>query len=71
MEESLKRYDNDEHAEAIETIAVSTEVPREEVRTIYERVLAELQQKARIKTFLGIFTARRVKELLLRRQGLT
>ena len=70
MDESLN-IENHEHAEAIEKIAASTEVPREEVRTIYERVFAELQQNARIKTFLTVFTARRVKELLLARQGLS
>jgi uncharacterized protein YaaN involved in tellurite resistance len=66
MNESL--YKNAEeakrHAAAIERIAASTHVRPEEVEPLYERILAEMQKKARITTFLAIFTARRVEQLL-------
>ena len=66
MNESL--YKNAEeakrHAAAIDRIAASTQVPREEVAPLYERELAEMQQTATIKTFLAIFAARRVEQLL-------
>ena len=68
MNESL--YKNAEeakrHAAAIERIAASMHIRPEEVEPLYERVLAKMQQKATIKTFLAIFTARRVEELLTR-----
>lgn len=54
------------HAAAIDRIAASTHVRPEEVKTLYERILAKMQKKARIKTFLAIFTARRVEQLLIR-----
>ena len=71
MDEPLEKYQNQEHADAIEKIAAASDVSWEEVRTIYERVFQELQQHARIKSFLNVFTARRVKELLLARHKRT
>ncbi|HUJ90474.1 MAG TPA: DUF3562 domain-containing protein [Syntrophorhabdales bacterium] len=68
MNESL--YKNAEeakrHAAAIDRIAASMQVRPEEVEPLYERMLAKMQKKARIKTFLAIFTARRVEQLLRR-----
>ena len=58
--------EGEKHAAAIDRIAASLQIPREEVTPLYERVLAELQQEATIKTFLAIFAARRVEQLLRR-----
>ena len=58
--------EREKHAAAIDRIAASLQIPREEVTPLYERVLAELQQEATIKTFLAIFAARRVEQLLRR-----
>ena len=52
------------HAEAIDKIAASVRVSPDVVKPLYERVLAELQEQAKIKTFLAIFAARRVEQLL-------
>jgi len=52
------------HAASIDRIAAVTKVSREEVRQLYERELAEIQQTATIKTFLAIFVARRVEQHL-------
>ena len=58
--------EGEKYAAAIDRIAASLQIPREEVTPLYERVLAELQQEATIKTFLAIFAARRVEQLLRR-----
>ncbi|MGD0235648.1 MAG: DUF3562 domain-containing protein [Syntrophorhabdales bacterium] len=42
------------------------QVRPEEVEPLYERMLAKMQQEATIKTFLAIFAARRVEQLLRR-----
>lgn len=52
------------HATAIERIAASARVRVEDVRPLYEKVLAEMSEGARIKTYLYIFTARKVEKLL-------
>ncbi len=66
----LKREDEAaRNAAAIDRIAASMKIPREEVAPLYERELAEIQQNARIKTFLAIFAARRVEQLLRRMNG--
>ena len=68
MNESL--YKNAEeakrHAAAIERIAASMHIRPEEVEPLYERVFTKMQEKATIKTFLAIFTARRVEHLLIK-----
>lgn len=65
-----KAEDEDKkHAAAIDRIAASLQVTREEVTPLYERVLAEMQQEATIKTYLAIFAARRVEQLLRRMTG--
>ncbi len=71
MNEFIKKTEDEgeKHAAAIERIAASLQVPREKVAPLYERVLAEMQQEATIKTFLAIFAARRVEHLLRRMTG--
>ena len=68
MNESLFKNTDEakKHEAAIERIAASMHVRPEEVKPLYERMLAKMQKKARIKTFLAIFTARRVEQLLIR-----
>jgi hypothetical protein len=48
----------------IERIARETAVPIETVHEIYEIEHAKLETQARIKTFVGVLTRRRVKEFL-------
>jgi len=68
MKEFLLKRENEaeKHAAAINRIAASMNVSQEEVAPLYERELAEIQQSATIKTFLAIFAARRVEQLLRR-----
>jgi hypothetical protein len=54
------------HAAAIERLAALGHVSEEDVRPLYEQVLAEMLEQARITTYLSIFTARRVEQLLQR-----
>ena len=66
----LKKEDEAaKNAAAIDRIAAAMQLPREEVAPLYERELAEIQQNARIRTFLAIFAARRVEQLLRRMNG--
>ena len=71
MNEFPYKRENEEkkNAAAIDKIAASMDVPKEEVRQLYERVLAEMQQRATVRTFLAIFAARRVEEFLRRRNS--
>jgi hypothetical protein len=48
----------------IERLARETAVPIETVHEIYEMEHAKLATQARIKTFVGVLTRRRVKDLL-------
>ena len=67
MNESLyKNAEAKRHAAAIDRVAASTHVRPEEIEPLYERMLAKMLKKATIKTFLAIFTARRVERLLRR-----
>lgn len=61
-----KLDDAHRHSAAIERLAACAHVRPEDVRPLYERVLAEMLEQARITTYLSIFTARRVEELLQR-----
>ena len=65
MKEFMKKTEDElvRHTAAIDRIAASLHVPRDQVRQLYERALAELQEHATIKTFLAVFAARRVEEL--------
>ena len=53
---------------AVEGLAKSQGVAAEEVQSLYESALADLQRGATIMDFLPIFAARRVKETLLDRK---
>jgi hypothetical protein len=48
----------------IERLARETAVPIETVHEIYDIEHAKLATQARIKTYVGVLTRRRVKELL-------
>jgi hypothetical protein len=61
-----KLDDAHRHSAAIERLAACAHARPEDVRPLYERVLAEMLEQARITTYLSIFTARRVEELLQR-----
>jgi hypothetical protein len=63
-----KLDDAHRHSAAIERLAAYTNVSVDYVRPIYEKVLADLLETARITTYLSIFTARRVEALLSRIQ---
>jgi hypothetical protein len=58
--------DERRHVAAIERLAALAQVRAEDVRPLYEQVLAEMLEQARITTYLSIFTARRVEKLLQR-----
>jgi hypothetical protein len=55
---------------AIDSIASSKGLPAEDVRTVYERMLARIKRQALIKDFLSIFVARRVERVLKRKKGI-
>jgi hypothetical protein len=65
--------DNDEkalrHSTTIESLAESQGVRPDEVRSLYESVLADMKRDAVIMDFLPILAVRRVKEILLRRDA--
>lgn len=55
------------HQRAIEFLAHESQVPITEVTQLYEDELADLRVGARITAFLGIFTFRKVREILRKR----
>jgi len=56
--------ESDSRQSDIERIARETAVPIETVHEIYDIEHAKLETQARIKTFVGVLTRRRVKEFL-------
>jgi hypothetical protein len=56
--------EKDSRQSDIERLARETAVPIETVHEIYEIEHARLSTEARIKTFVGVLTRRRVKEFL-------
>lgn len=52
---------------AIESLAQESQVPIDEVARLYDDQWAELEDGARITSFLAIFTTRNVREMLRRR----
>jgi len=56
--------ESDSRQSDIERIARETAVPIETVHEIYDIEHAKLETQARIKTFIGVLTRRRVKEFL-------
>jgi hypothetical protein len=63
-----KLDDAHRHSAAIERLAAYANVSVDYVRPLYEKVLADLLETARITTYLSIFTARRVEALINRIQ---
>jgi hypothetical protein len=55
------------HSNMIEGLAESQGVPPDDVRSLYESVLAEMKRDAVIMDFLAIFAARKVRDILSRR----
>jgi len=55
------------HSTTIESLAESQGVRSDDVRSLYESVLAHMRRDAVIMDFLPIFAARKVKEILRRR----
>jgi hypothetical protein len=55
------------HSNMIEGLAESHDVRSDDVRSLYESVLAEMKRDAVIMDFLPIFAARKVMEMLRRR----
>ena len=55
------------HSGTVENLARSLGVRLDDVRSLYESVLAEMKRDAVITDFLAIFAARKVKEILCRR----
>jgi hypothetical protein len=60
--------ESDSRQSDIERLARETAVPIETVHEIYEMEHAKLETQARIKTFVGVLTRRRVKDLLQSRR---
>jgi hypothetical protein len=54
---------------AVISLARSEGFDAREVQSLYDSVLAEMKREAIIMDFLPIFAARRVRELLLSREG--
>jgi len=57
------------HSTTIESLAASQGVRSDDVRSLYESVLADMKRDAVITDFLPIFAARKFKEILLRRDA--
>jgi hypothetical protein len=56
--------DQRQHFSAIQTLVKDVGSSEEEIRSLYEDVLKEFKNVAKIKTFLSILVSKRVKELL-------
>ena len=61
-------YDDDlekqQHTHAIQILAKKVSISEEEIYQLYEDVLWEFKREAKIKTYLPILVAKRVRELL-------
>ncbi len=64
MTDPAMQAEGDSRQSDIERLARETAVPIETVHEIYEIEHAKLATEARIKTFVGVLTRRRVKDLL-------
>ena len=64
---SSKLYENKEeeglHARTIRFLSTHYGVTENEIKELYERELEELKQSARIKGFLSVLIARRIKRV--------
>jgi hypothetical protein len=61
-------YDNEterkQHLSSILHLSRELACPVEEVMGLYESELGKLKEVARVKDFLGVFTTRRVREVI-------
>ena len=55
------------HERALEFLAEESQVPVNEVARLYEDARAELEAGARVRSFLGIFALRKVRNTLRER----
>jgi len=53
-----------QHLSAIQMLVKDVGSSEEEIRNLYEGVLQEFKNEAKIKTFLSILVSKKVKELL-------
>jgi hypothetical protein len=58
-----------QHFSAIQTLAKDVSSSEEEVRPLYEGVLKEFRNEAKIRVFLPILVSKKVRQLLQRRDG--
>ena len=56
-----------DHLQIVARLAAEFNAPVDEVATLYERERAELSNHARVTTFLHVFAARHVQEILRQR----
>ena len=62
---------NPDHTRIVASLAAEFNAPVDDVATLYEQERAELAADAQVTTFLHIFAARHVQEILRRRDGRT
>jgi hypothetical protein len=54
------------HRQSVEDLSEFLDIPWDLILAIYERELALMKQRARVRDYLPILVSRRVKNLLLR-----
>lgn len=67
--DSLQHQEISKHQYALEILSRETHTDIERVRELYFIEHAKLERVARIKTFVPIFTSRKVRDALLNDQG--
>jgi len=67
-------YENDtdrkQHSRAIQMLAKDLHIPEEEIKILYEKTLASIKERARIKDYLAILVSRNVKGMIKRDDSL-
>ena len=62
-------YDNDVekgmHMYAIHKLSIEYGVPEDRVISLYEEVLGEMKENARIRDFLSVLATKKIKDILL------
>jgi len=56
--------ENAKHSATIQRIASSNGLSPDQVRPIYEKVLASMNEEAKIKDFVSIFVTRKVEKMV-------
>ena len=63
-------YDNETdqkmHLRAIQMLATEFSIPQEEVQELYESMLCNMKERARVKDYLVILVSRNVKDRITR-----